>query len=326
MCREKTVVPKKYVKRVMQFLEDVNDPAEDLPSDANIEAAARGEIPLDGDLLRQQTRRALRRGQALNVALSAQDESENSVLSQQEYERIFEFMPRRSNRPVVAPPAHVQEMVREWYCEVQEVEDRSYELGDVDDRPYAPHIVAFFRKHLPEKLDINSWIGKNVVYERLKRELWGDADGLQPWRQGMESTASHTHLPYLGTGGEGRWVWTHDDLGVPVPEDDDDKEIHADISDLIATAEKNLVRLAIQIANWLASWLVEEYVHVQVHRQDRRTLSGPDIVRAVVEIFGDEWFELPFDDGRKLKKWKMRRSIFFEDGVSYHHVFIDAIE
>jgi hypothetical protein len=38
-------------------------------------------------------------------------------------------------------------------------------------------------------------------------------------------------------------------------------------------------------------------------------LTGANIVEAVVEILGDEWFQLPFDTEGKLKKWKFQRTL-----------------
>lgn len=86
----------------------------------------------------------------------------------------------------------------------------------------------------------------------------------------------------------------------------------------INAAENSLISLSIQIANWLALWLIDDYAHDLMHERGRRDLTGADVVMAVVEILGDEWFELPFDDEGKLKKWKLMRSLPISEEEYFH--------
>lgn len=130
------------------------------------------------------------------------------------------------------------------------------------------------------------------------------------------------YVPFIGTGGEGRWVWRYNDLGVPTAKEHKLTKFHIGIGKRIKHTETSLVRLSIQIANWLASWLVTEYVDPMVFDQGRCGIVSTDIVRAVVEILGDEWFELPFDDHGLLKKWKTMRSMYMSE-MYFRLVFDD---
>lgn len=106
----------------------------------------------------------------------------------------------------------------------------------------------------------------------------------------------------MGTGGDGRLVWREDASGVHA-------NIRPEIPALIEEAERSLVTLSIQIANWLAWCIFKYHADPMARIRDKTALTSGDIIRAVVEILGDAWFELPFDDdGGLLKQWKFERA------------------
>jgi hypothetical protein len=73
----------------------------------------------------------------------------------------------------------------------------------------------------------------------------------------------------------------------------------------VARTEEPLVRLSIQIANWLGSFIAAHRAQAQLNAR----WTGADVVEAVVEILGDEWFELPVDTAGKLQEWKYQRTL-----------------
>lgn len=108
---------------------------------------------------------------------------------------------------------------------------------------------------------------------------------------------------------------------MPKPTSPEEVEKHRVIKEKLLRAEDNLVCLSIRIANWLAYWLVDKYAYNMMHsgrRAEEDRLTEVDIARAVVEILGDEWFELPFDDDGKLKWWKHKRDIRITEADFIH--------
>ncbi|KAM0717553.1 hypothetical protein Q7P37_007405 [Cladosporium fusiforme] len=317
MCHEKKLNPIDYQKNVLRYIHTA-------PSDDDVEPAARGETPPSEDVVHEQERMVLRLANNLNPSGRANNEP-----SQHDYEMIFDFMPRRSERPVIEPfrAPLIRTMVSKWLHDVKTTPDPRYELCPLRRSADVLTHPDFFRKYLPKKLDIHSWTGSKIALSALGQDLLtfvgSNVGVVRPWQawMGPPSNGGTTcktktptgyscsvkgYVPFIGTGGEGRWVWRYNDLGVPTAKEHKLTKFHAGISKCIKHTEKSLVRLSIQIANWLASWLVMD----------------TDIVRAVVEILGDEWFELPFDDQGLLKKWKTMRSMFMSE-MYFHLVFDD---
>jgi hypothetical protein len=54
----------------------------------------------------------------------------------------------------------------------------------------------------------------------------------------------------------------------------------------------------------------------------REKLAPEDIASAVIEILGDEWFELPFDHEGKLESWKNKRDFYMTE-EQFDHIFGD---
>jgi hypothetical protein len=79
-------------------------------------------------------------------------------------------------------------------------------------------------------------------------------------------------IPFLGTGGNGSLVWMYNMYGLPTSK--------GPVEDARFARGPPIVRL-----------------------------TDANIVEAVVEILGDEWFELPFDTDGKLKEWKFQRTL-----------------
>lgn len=76
---------------------------------------------------------------------------------------------------------------------------------------------------------------------------------------------------------------------------------------MLVTAERSLVSLSAQIANWLAWCIFKDHAEPMANMRCKAALTSGDIIQAVVEILGDAWFELPFDDDSLLKQWKFDR-------------------
>jgi hypothetical protein len=108
-------------------------------------------------------------------------------------------------------------------------------------------------------------------------------------------------MPFVGVGGKDRLVWREDAFGVVI-------SMRRDIEKLIGKAEQGLVHLSIQIANWLAWCIFKHHVKPMALMRNTAALTSGDIIQAVVEILGDAWFELPFDDDGHLKAWKYQRA------------------
>lgn len=123
---------------------------------------------------------------------------------------------------------------------------------------------------------------------------------------------------FLGVGGEGRPVWRQNKWGVPHPTGAKEAFKQDEVAELIRETEDSLISLSIQIANWLAFWIISKHAHDLMHNRQRRGLTGGDVVMAVVEILGNEWFELPFDDDGKLKEWKLMRLLPMSEDECFH--------
>ena len=78
---------------------------------------------------------------------------------------------------------------------------------------------------------------------------------------------------------------------------------------MLVTAERSLISLSAQIANWLAWCIFKGHAEPMANMRGKAALTSGDIIQAVVEILGDAWSELPFDDNSLLKQWKFDRII-----------------
>jgi hypothetical protein len=311
--------------RVLVNLEDVDNPGADMPDDAGIFAAALNDTPLNGDFL-------------WHAASHLRDEEPEGPRPWEAFEEIFTSdrgIARRDDRTTTHPTRDVRNFAICWLVAVGPDKDPEHELGT---RPigYSRFFKTFIREHLPPKLDLNSFVGEAAMRMLSYHESLREGSVLQ-WRSWMGTDKERSAPPppryeflkkyigFLGKPGDGRMVWRKDQWGVPRPTTLDDARKQMKIEGIMRKVEDSLVRLSIRIANWLASWLVFSYVHKMMHLNDgvyREKLTPEDIANAVIEILGDEWFELPFDHEGKLKSWKNKRDFYMTED-QFDHIFGD---
>jgi hypothetical protein len=319
MCNNKQLPPAGYAEKVMQNLHAIDNPNVNVSSDADVDTAALHDLPLDGDFLTREGQEVRRLGSMINqqnIPGVFIDRGTRNLVSFG-YEEIFSYMPRRADR-VSRPPtmARDREMMRRWLDRVQKTRDLNDEVGNEDLFPLLQNqFPTVVRDHLPERLDMNSWIG-DIAREKLETEESGTIfPGMlgmwEPWMGTATSVRQSkpgypkNFIPFLGTGGNGSLVWIYNTYGVPTGKGPVEDARHRAIEKLITGTEENLVRPSIQIANWLGSFIVARFARGPPIVR----LTDANIVEAVVEILGDEWFELPFDTEGKLKEWKFQRTL-----------------
>lgn len=308
--------------RLLHNLNDVNNPAEDLPDDANILEAALNGTPLDGDFLTHEARN-----------LGGDDEPQHQR-PWEAYEEIFTHdtgIARREDRPSMPPTLDVHVFVNRWYELVKTEHDPEHELGPPPEGFFI-EFVDLVRNHLPKKLDLDSWVG-SMVMGKLSDDKYIKKGATFQWRSWMGTNEERStpppagyeflegYLGFVGTPGEGRLVWRKDQWGVLKNPSETEKKKYKMIEWELHGAEDNLVRLSIRIANYLAYWLVCWYAHPLMHTNDgvdRERLVADHIPEAVIEILGHEWFELPFDHEGKLKSWKHKRDMRISEDHFVH--------
>jgi hypothetical protein len=309
----------------MLNLAAINNPTEDLTAAIDIETAAQEERPVDNDFLAHETQEVGELAHAMNELQidGILIDRGTRVLVPYEYDEIFKaFMPRRADRSSREPTRRHRELIKQWLDIVHSrrldrelgLEDMINGLGDLEFIPKVSKcFTSMIRSCLPAKLDYSSWIG-----EMVKQKLITDGAGtfntgeLIMWQESMgrgfatqmerEQARRDRCLPFTGRGGPGRLVWREDEFGVH-------KNIRPDIEVLLEGADRSLVSLAIQIANWLTWCIFKKHAEPLSDIRGKKALTSSDIIGAVVEILGDAWFELPFDDDNLLKQWKFERTL-----------------
>jgi hypothetical protein len=324
MCNNKSLPPKGYAEKLLRNLALVDDPNADLDSETDVETVTRNNLPIDNDFLARETRQVGEIGYNINVLQTSGVLVNRSVSYSMDYEydEIFKaFMPRRADRPSNQPTEPHREFIKQRLDNVHSrrcdselaLEDITYELGDLDFIPQASMcFTSMIRSYLPAKLDHSSWVGA-IVKQKLIEDGAGafNKGELLMWQHWMgrgyatqcqrEQARQDQCLAFTGSGGEGRLVCREDAFGVHT-------NIRPDIEVLIWVAEQSLVSLSIQTANWLAWCIYKDHAEPMARIRDQTALTSGDIIQAVVEILGDSWFELPFDDAGLLKEWKLKRA------------------
>lgn len=325
MCNNTSMPPVGYAQRVRDNLELINNPSVDLPADADVHAAALHDLPLDNDFIADETvdvQRLAHHLNELNIAGTLIDRG-NRELVQWEYNEIFSYVARRADRTSSEPLPEDKQMMGNWLDSVQKFRDLDLEVGEQGLYVLLEeHFIPMIRERLPVKLDFRSWVGK-IAREKLvwdggatlfpgELQFWDSKMGLLPTAYDKQRCRFNGKLPFIGTGGEGRLVWRVSPMGIPLPHSPEQNKKLDEIEKLIATTEENLVRISIQIANWLAWFIVVFPEREHVMLRGRRALDSAHIIEAVVEILGDEWFELPFDVNGRLKEWKLMRTVLID--------------
>lgn len=301
-----------FKERMLRGINVVNNPSD-------VVEAALNDTPLDGDFLRREAHR-VKRVKELGPLGS--------------YEEIFTTargIARQEDRLSTPPPLDVHVFVNRWFQSVKTVPDPEHEIGDPP-KGISWHFEDLVRDHLPTKLDLESWVGE-MVFEKLSNDRSTRLGTFYQWSPWMGTKEAQTTPPpagfeffdkyfgFVGTAGEGRLVWRKDQWGVPKNTDIAHRRFNKKIEGKIRIAEDALVCLSVRIANYLAHWLVNKYAQETMHLRDgvrRERLTSTNIAEAVIEILGDEWFELPFDVEGKLKSWKHKREWGMSEGHFLH--------
>ena len=168
-------------------------------------------------------------------------------------------------------------------------------------------------KHgMPTRLSLDSWIAKtllDMVSENLSQNAAGDCFTM--WQPEIGSDYVHfgrnrdgklvTAVNLVGLGEPGRLVWApRFKHGRPI------RLSHGclqEIGNIIHSAETAIVALARRIATYIARSIVYQYAAPKADERGYDILTTKQIVDAVREILGEEWFDLPFDDNGKLLNW-----------------------
>jgi hypothetical protein len=312
MCISQQLPPVDLKKRLIRNLVAVNNAGADMPDEADILEAAQNNTPLDGDFLSHEARHL-------------HDDKPEEPRPWETFEEIFTAdrgIARRDDRPTTLPTPEVHNFVARWYMYTGLLVDPQHEIS-IPPTEYFEFFEAFIREHLPAKLDLDSWVGVHVINVLSTHTGIVELDGtVLQWRPWMGTHDQRSTPPpagfeflskYVGVVGKGMpggLVWRKDRWGVPIPTSEEEADKLDAIAGKLLRAEDNLVRLSIRIANWLAYWLVYNYAYGRTQTADgieRQKLTCEDIANAVIEILGDEWFDLPFDHDGKLRSWKHKR-------------------
>lgn len=126
-------------------------------------------------------------------------------------------------------------------------------------------------------------------------------------------------LPFIGVAQSGRLIWR--------PPGGFDQEfilahdLYA-IRLLLKQLELAIVALGRRIARHVAIHILYEYVFPKEQELQRCVLSRVQIGRAVGEILGEEWFDLPFDTEDTLRLWSINDVLDGDPVRSDQHVII----
>ena len=210
-----------------------------------------------------------------------------------DYELIFsKIFERQVNRPTSTYPCSCEcgtyTFVEEWLKDCYDLPGNKYDLDVMGDMEPFEH---FLKDHLPTKLDLDSWVARRLLDDIdvkindsvAEYEIW------DPWM-------AEAGLPSYLILGKGRLVW----MPVKSRTTQPNKE---KIAEEVRRTEQTLVDLARRIANYVAYCVIEDFVKPHTIRAGRRILSFTQLYRAVKEILGGEWFDLPFDVDGRLKTW-----------------------
>lgn len=215
MCLSELLPPASYAQRVIDNIRDGNEPSEDPAEHADIHASALTNQPLDNDYLATATREVGRIDHALTeheLRSILIDDSRQVPVDFANDEIFTSFMARRANRPFVAPTRKVRDFARKWLESLEKTPDHLHEVGEpLNMKPDFPELV---RKHLPAKLDFESWIGK-MAFEKLSERQPVMSGNLMFWETWMGTSLAEVngrpsnvfflkhYKTFLGTGGVG---------------------------------------------------------------------------------------------------------------------------
>ena len=167
-------------------------------------------------------------------------------------------------------------------------------------------------RHLPARLDLNSWVAGEILRvvagDHLYRES-GHQEELMEWRHWfgparLQWTGRPTNgdLQFLGPASPGRLIWMPPQ-GLPEPTTVDMLDFYKEAEMKLRNAEKALIAISRRIARYVAIVVIEDYAIPEAQEQGRAILDREQVGRAVREILGEAWFDLPFDVDNELRNW-----------------------
>lgn len=224
-----------------------------------------------------------------------------------DYENLFECfgLSRRSARPLpdnqTVVPVEQLLLIEDWINMCLDVPSKA-------DDEYLPGNMSCFHElmeqSMPARLDLSSWVAKvmlNIVAEDFPFDSlndclceWQPWMGTDPIRYQRDPDGKFTAtIAFIGEAQPGRLVWApmireKAPFGL-------DHGFVREIERTIRSAEAALVALARRVARHVTCCIVYQYAASQAEERGYGILSRKEIGRAVREILGEEWFNLPFD-------------------------------
>lgn len=243
-----------------------------------------------------------------------------------DYEHIFETagLSRRSERSALADgqrhPNNEKciSIMQRWYelCldDPDSQDDVRAALND-DVEDFADQLLQCAPRKLSwDDNDVFAHAFKQVVEKRVGLEAtspymlveFQDGKYLRPDEPLIEAADStrQTTLPLLGYPCPGHLVAMPKDGSFAVDEDKAEysQEDFKIVKEIVRCGEA-LVRLGEEIAGCVTRKFVVDFMVPESIRQGRNVLDLQHITRAVKEILGEEWFDLPFDRNESLLDW-----------------------
>ena len=175
---------------------------------------------------------------------------------------------------------------------------------------------ATFVNCLPDRITFDTVIGQLIAKEasRYITQQNNKASEIVTWEPSMGTGGLETRhspegisrdvLPFLGTPKPGHLIW-RPAAGVPAPFMDSVRSQHTFIKSTLRQCEKATVLLAWRIARHIVIMIMRRYVFPEILISSQTLLDGNQVEAAVKEILGDEWFDLPFEEGEYLRGWSV---------------------
>ena len=321
MCPREPIPERDYIYTVQSILDgisEVSDEAMDVLSlerDANYDLSADDLVNDANHVMNAANPEEIRRdllnlGRVPTVVFSVQED----------YDDIFRLpgFRRRSSRPVddppMAPSAEISDLMFDWTSLCFEDSRNSSDSVLPDDCDSINDLV----EHLPARLDFNTWIASDMM-PTVSAAISADATNvtsLKVWDESLASSTSRTYpmitsctpalwIGVIGPQHEGRLVWRPSDPLAVEPYDVFNQNV-ATIMTFLERAEQALVALARRIARDVSLAIIDQYVKPKRIEVGRAMISLEQLGRAVREILGEAWFDLPFDVGGSLKHWSAK--------------------
>ncbi|KAK5126392.1 hypothetical protein LTR85_010628 [Meristemomyces frigidus] len=261
------------------------------------------------------------------------------VRSDSDDENIFAVtgLSRRSQRRTPTAfeeiPDEMQDFMNEWL-------DLAVDFDSAPSRESLlpsgmEHFATMFRLHMPARLDSNSWIAEQLLepYGKIdgepgvpdgyfaKFELWMMANGGMGAVKQPNGTVIWSDL-FLDRYEEDSIVFLPT-YGVPRPVTEEVMQQHIRVIKRRRVLDHALISLSRRIASYVVKIIMLEYVLPEFDEQGQMVIDRRQLSRAVREILGAAWFDLPFDRASKLRDWSVGEVLKPAGQVVGRDVFLD---